>query len=337
MASAVIERWWRDSTPERVDTDLAALWRDLGRQAPVARALVANLVVFCDRPVDRAIDLGAELHVPLDEVSRRHPARVIVLHHARSRTDACPPIAAAIGVLAFGPPHARYGIEQIAIRSACSEASLPSIVRRLTLGDLPTSLWWTEDLSRASPLGALVAISRQIVYDSRQWRNVGQGILALAPLLKRPQAPDLADLNWRRLAPMRQAILHAVDSLSRAAGMPLSNVRVRHRPGDAALATLLVGWLSARLGWTSESRAPIVVEESLHADEVLSMSWDDVGMTTAMNRERVIVQFRDGTAPFVVAVRHESEADAVAAELRSLARDICLHESLLALERQFAR
>ena len=184
MATAVADRTWRDSSPEAIEADLAALWSDLARQAPVVRSLMANLVIFRERPSSEHIDLSAPIDdVPVDEVCRLHPSRVILLHHARGGPHASCPVAAAIGALTFGPPRARYGIEQIAVRSTCAEASLPSIVRRLTLGDLPTSLWWTEDLSEAAPLAALVAMARQFVYDSRRWHDVREGVLALAPLL----------------------------------------------------------------------------------------------------------------------------------------------------------
>ena len=135
MATAVADRTWRDSSPETIEADLAALWIDLARQAPVVRALMANLVIFRERPAGERIDLSAPIDdVPVDEVSRLHPSRVILLHHARGAREARSPIAAAIGAFTFGPPRARYGVEQIALRSTCAEASLPSIVRRLTLG-----------------------------------------------------------------------------------------------------------------------------------------------------------------------------------------------------------
>jgi glucose-6-phosphate dehydrogenase assembly protein OpcA len=126
------------------------------------------------------------------------------------------------------------------VHSTFAEASLPSIVRGLTLGDLPTSLWWTEDVSEAPPLAALVSMARQLVYDSRQWRDVRGGVLALKPLLTGRHEPGFVDLNWRRLAPMREAILHAVGSPEFASSM-LAGARIRHRPGDEALAWLLGG------------------------------------------------------------------------------------------------
>src|SRR5205814_7078951 len=140
-----------------------------------------------------------------------------------------PPVAASVGVLTFGPPQSRYGVEHIAVRSACATASLPSIVRRMTLGSVPTSVWWTDDLSEVTPLEPLVVMGRQLLYDSRRWRDVRRGVRRLAALLGGSHSLDLADLNWRRLAPMRQGILHAA-AASGGDITPPRSVHIRHRP-----------------------------------------------------------------------------------------------------------
>src|SRR5271156_4872342 len=197
----------RASTPETIESDLSTLWRDVVRGTPTtARAVMSNLVVCCEPASSE--DAGAP--PPLDgvgvvEVAARHPARIIVLAHSRGEPDCAAKIAAAVGILTFGSGEARHAVEQIAIRSRCTDASLPSIVRRLTLGDVPTSIWWTDDLSRSPLLTTLVTMGRQLVYDSRQWTDVPGGVSSVAALLNHPHAPNLADLSWRRLAPMRQA------------------------------------------------------------------------------------------------------------------------------------
>ena len=163
MALAVAGKAIRPSEPGQIDADLAALWRDLGREAPVARAALSNLVVFCHRPNGASVDLAEPLDVPIEEVAGRHPSRIIVLHHDHQQTTPGAPFAASVGVLTFGPAQSRYGVEQIAVRPLCGEASLPSIVRRLALGGLPTSVWWTDDFSDDRPLDALATMGRQLV------------------------------------------------------------------------------------------------------------------------------------------------------------------------------
>src|SRR5205814_4833153 len=125
-----------------------------GDQAPVAREMMPNLVVVSEWPLNEPVDLArAAEHLPLIEVAQHHPSRVIVLAHARC-DDQRGPAAARVDVLTFSAHESRFGVEQIVVRSTCADRSLCSIVRRLILGDLPTSVWWTGDLSRQPmPLG----------------------------------------------------------------------------------------------------------------------------------------------------------------------------------------
>jgi glucose-6-phosphate dehydrogenase assembly protein OpcA len=328
----------RACPPAEIDEELALLWRDAGRDGPVARALMANLVVFKDCPAKTRVDLSAPLQeVPVAEIARRHPSRVILLYHGGLQ-DLRSPNEATISILLFGDPPMRFGVEQIAIRSACAEASLPSIVRRLALGDIPTSIWWTEDFDQSTPLHSLVTMGRQLLYDSRQWRDVKAAVLALAPLLDRPDAPDLADLNWRRLAPMQQAIAEALKAAPPPAPRRSLRLRIQHRPGDAALAWLLAGWFCSRLEWSTPDW-PVVLEERADRDEVLSVAFsDDRGgeATATMNGNRVLVNYRTGMPPFSMAVPPQTDAEGVAAELRNLGFDVALHDALAALARRFA-
>jgi glucose-6-phosphate dehydrogenase assembly protein OpcA len=336
MEKPVVTRVSHACSPEAIDDELAGLWRDAGRDGPVARALMANLVVFREKQARERVDLEAPIDdVPIEEVVRRHPSRVIVLMHGATG-DLRSPFGATISIFLFGQPPLRFGVEQIAVRSACAEASLPSIVRRLALGDVPTSVWWTEDFSHATPLQSLVDMGRQLVYDSRHWRDIRAAVLALAAIASGPNEPDLADLNWRRLAPMRQAITQALAPSNGAATVKSVRLRIRHRPGDAALAWLLAGWFCSRVGFAADADWPIAIEEARHGDEVLAaaLGEDPGDITASMNGHRVLVKFRSRVAPFTVTVPRETDADAIAAELRNLSHDILLRDALLALARR---
>lgn len=333
MAAALDEvRVHRDSTPGTIDADLKTLWAEVGRDTPVARALMANLVVFCQPQLGVRVDFDQpDDLVPIDDVVRRHPSRVIVLHHSPTELAASAPIAAAVAIITFGPDRARYGVEQISIRLASAEASLPSVVRSLVRGDVPTSIWWTEDLSRTPPVGAVVEMGRQLIYDSRTWADVRRGVLALAPFAARRDPPDFADLNWRRLSVMRQALVHAAATMP-GGDRPTAEIRVTHSTGESALAWLLRGWLASRLG--EGSAAPVRVDDHGHADEILTVS---VGAIRAsMTAQRVVVTSAEGATPLHLAVRRESDADAVAAELGTLSCDVCLRDALRTLARFFA-
>ena len=51
----------------------------------------------------------------------------------------------------------------------------------------------------------------------------------------------------------------------------------------------------------------------------------------------MLVRYKTRIAPLSLAVPHETEADAVAAELRTLTADLALRDTLVALARRFAR
>jgi glucose-6-phosphate dehydrogenase assembly protein OpcA len=329
MEGTVTTHVTRSTTTEAIEPDLAALWRDVAHQGPVARAVMSNLVVF--RKPDAAHHAGPDDPVAagpaLEAVVAIHPSRLIVLEHQRDPSAMRAPFAVTVGVLTFGPEGSRFGVELIAIQSACAEACLPSIVRQLVRGDVPTSVWWMDDLSRMPPLDAIIAMSRQFVYDSRGWRDVARGMSAAASLLRPGRRLDLADLNWRRLAPVRQALLHActvadLDDLRRG------HVRVVHRPGDGALAWLCVGWLAKRLGWSRDLMPS--VEEDRRDDALLMIDVGDAParLTAVLDSHQAVVD-SGGRAPVLtVPVPLESDANAVAAELRNLSQDTCLHGAI---------
>jgi glucose-6-phosphate dehydrogenase assembly protein OpcA len=336
MAGSLAGRAWRPSAPERLDDDLTDLWREVARDAPVSRAVMSNLVVFCRPPADAGVDLAAPpADLPIEAVAGQHPARLILMYHDSAPAGAAVgtprPIDAHVGVLTFGAPESRYGVEEIVIRSTCDEVALPSIVRALMHGDVPTSIWWTEDLSRARPLSPIVSLARQLLYDSRCWGDVPAAIRTLAPLLDDPFGPDLSDLNWRRLTPVRLAVVHAVaSSADPRRALPAPFV-ISHEPGEAALAWLMAGWLVA-----GEAVPPdVAVEEDARlAGAVLTASFGGK-LRLRLDANQVTIEDALGPAPFTVTVPREDTAGAVAAELRSLTRDPCLREALAALVRRF--
>lgn len=335
MATAVdLHVWRRSAEPEVIDRELTALWAELGREQPLARAMMSNLVIMKECPPGKPLDLGAAPEgIPLDEVARRHPARILLVYHVPRAPANCPPIAASVSVTTFGSAAARYGIETITVESRCAESSLPSIVRRLTVGDLPVTIWWTDDLSQGAPPASLASLARQVLYDSRTWRDPAAGFRAAARILESDPAPDLADLNWRRLAPLRTALASIVRWRREIDASGL-HALIRHRPGERALADLLAGWMAARMRWTA-SAWPLETVEERHGDDVLTLTLSSDGERTIVVEQsgrRVLVRDASAAAPIVLPVPRESTADAVAAELASLAQDLCLRDAVRALD-----
>jgi glucose-6-phosphate dehydrogenase assembly protein OpcA len=316
----------RPASPAGVERALSALWSEVGREGALTRALMANLVVVStirpDQPIDEAADRAL-----VDEVSMKHPSRVIRLLHVPNEHLACGPDKCVAHVLTWGPAGARYGVEQIVVRAPCASASLPSIVRGLVLGSLPTIVWWADDLSRSSPLHEVMAMGRQLLFDSRQWRSARDGARVAMSVLNRTPHLDLCDVNWRRLLRLRQVLVAAV---SNAASAPPKRWRLRHRQGESVLAYLAGAWLTAR-GLASFAELDIKPRDDNGGDDVLTVSSEGGGIAARMNDSSVEAAYRPTGAPLVLAARRETPSDAIAAELKDLGRDVCLHDSLQVL------
>ena len=75
----------------------------------------------------------------------------------------------------------------------------------------------------------------------------------------------------------------------------------------------------------------MTIDEQASGEDLLTVSLGEGAITATMDAQRVLVEYGSRVAPFSIAVPHESEADAVAAELRSLTYDTGLRDALAAL------
>jgi glucose-6-phosphate dehydrogenase assembly protein OpcA len=318
---------WRRSSGDAIERDLAALWRETAREGPLSRALMANLVMIQERDDPAGNAAGRESLA--GAVAQGHPVRAILLDYTPGIETPGAPHAVRVGLRTFGSSTARYGVELIAIRAACPEASIPSIVSRLTRGGVPTAVWWLDDLSRNPPPEVMTTIGRQFLYDSASWRNPREGLRVVAGVLARPHAPDIADLNWRRLAPMRHAIVHGLRSAPAALELRATGVEIKHGASRTASALLLAGWLCGSLEWSSEDVPRM--EEIGDSTDSFNATFSDGSWTVrlSMDDHRVRVTGTNQT-PFEVLVPRETEAERVTAELRSLGADTALHTAVRA-------
>jgi glucose-6-phosphate dehydrogenase assembly protein OpcA len=325
MAEAVTV--WRQSSADAIETDLAALWRETAREGPLSRALMANLILVQER--DDSAGNAAAREALVGAVAQSHPVRAILLDYTPGIETPGAREAARVGLRTFGSSAARYGVELIAIRAACPATSMRSIVSRLTRGGVPTAVWWIDDLSRNPPPALMTTLGRQFLFDSASWRDPRQGFQVMAGILSRPHAPDIADLNWRRLAPIRRAIVHGLQSEPAALELRATGVEIRHAASRSAAALLLAGWLSGSLEWSSED-VPRIEESGDPADAFsTTLSGGSWAVRIWMDDHHVRVTGTTQT-PFEILLPRETESECVAAELRSLGSDSVLHTAVRA-------
>lgn len=305
---------WRASSPEAIEADLAALWRDASAEGPVSRALMSNLVVVSPTRTFEGIE----------EVARRHPARTILLSYTSGAEAITGPEGVRVGLLTFGEGAARYGLEVIALHTVCAQQSIPSIVHALTIGSVPTTVWWDADLASPAPPETVTSLGRQLVYDSALWKDVHTSVSAAVAVLNQQTPPDIVDLNWRRTGALRGAIVHALKT--EAPEARLTSARVSYSPDAEAAGWLLAGWLASRAG--------VPTTAARGAAGVIDVELEGNGWKISASIGEHHVDVRSARSTFRTTVPAETKAGAVAAELLNLTADAGLREALEALYRR---
>ncbi len=116
--------------------------------APVQRARMANLVIFCNS-LEQAILINAQ--VP--EVEAVHPARAIVVVGEPSREECDVTARVTVRPINIAGGRAHACAEQVTLHAAGAAVErLPFAVRALLIGDLPTNLWWAARSRRRWPV-----------------------------------------------------------------------------------------------------------------------------------------------------------------------------------------
>lgn len=230
--------------------------QDHQHEAPVVRAGLSNLVIYCDSAL-----LAEEIGRVVPDIVAIHPARVLMLVHEAGQPAS--PIEATVhtrmhrtgkGLRAFS--------EQVTLRaSGRSGEHLPYAVRSLLIGDLPTNLWWAAPQPPAMAGSLLYDLSEnadQVLYDSYGWPQPARGMMATAPWLQAfERGPGqgryrvASDLTWRRLRTWRRVLAEALDPATAPGALEsISRIEIDHGPHSVTSAWSLLSWLVQGLGWS---------------------------------------------------------------------------------------
>jgi glucose-6-phosphate dehydrogenase assembly protein OpcA len=250
-----------DSTPVALRDVEAELSRRLKEaqgtsDAPVQRARMSNLVVFCD-----SVALAETVAAQIADIIAIHPARVFLL--VAEPADGAGEETAFVSVRErpAGGGRVAYN-EQITLHATGrSIERLPFAVRGLVVGHLPTNLWWAAPTppSLAGPLlHDLAEHAEQVLYDSIGWTQPARGVAATAswiegfehPVQKGQRCLVASDLNWRRLKSWRRVLGQALDPATAEGALEsITEVQIEHGPHAVVQAWLLGSWLASCLHW----------------------------------------------------------------------------------------
>ena len=238
-----------------IESDLKNMWKRAGggdstRTGSIYRAALANLVV----PLDPA--LGLKLMPVLVDVTRRHPARLFSIGAGAAERGSR--LLARIGAVCHRRENA-WGLvcsEQVVVESDTESTPLiPSAIRSLLIGDLPTVLLdfhpapdrpWIAELMDMADVILVDSCLKEPGTEPETWR-----------FLRDQGSRRVRDLAWTRLVPWRAILAEVFDekdhlpALGTIRSVEIGFTGQGYPPPPV---WLLAGWLASRQGWTVDGK-----------------------------------------------------------------------------------
>lgn len=289
-----------------LESDLRNMWKRAGDdpaapEGAIYRAALANLVV----PLDPSF--GLKLTPVLVEVTRRHPSRLFSIGAGVAAAGAG--LKARIGAIC----HRRESggglvcSEQVVLDSDIASASLiPSAIRALLIGDLPTVLLhfhprldlpWVEELMTMADLILVDSCLAEPGRETDTWH-----------FLEREGSRRVHDLAWARLMPWRAMLAEVFDAKDCLPSLrTIRSVEIGFAgSGDPPPPVrLLAGWLASRLGWEPEGEGDngIVLRS---AAGTVALAMKGVGGEDGRAIRHVRIEAGD-PHPFEAEIRHRDK------------------------------
>jgi len=304
-----------------IEEDLKDMWKRAGHGAPgdgptgqpgaIYRAALANLVV----PLDPS--LGPRLAPVLVDVTRRHPSRLFSIAAGsaprgaglRARTGAICHRRESGGGLVCS--------EQVVLESdGGSDTLIPSAIRSLLIGDLPTvfldfhpglGLPWIDELMEMADLVLVDSCLMESGAEPAMWR-----------FLEREGSRRVHDLAWARLIPWRAILAEVFDEKEHLPALRSIRSVEMGFTGEAfppPPVWLLAGWLASRLGWKVTGRDPDGLTLRSEAGPV-SLALRKEGSGEGRVLERIRIQ-AGAPHPFDVEIRHRGRESSARVTLRA--------------------
>ena len=237
----------KDVSLSQVQLELSKIWQAYGENA-AARATTFNLLIYEpeNEPSDR--------QVSIDMIANQTPCRVIDLcpisgedEGITAQVAAYCPIQKTSSALICGEYITLHGTRDAFNR-------IHPLLSDLVIHDLPTFVWWKDSPAPYTKMFEHLAnLSDRMIFDSAFFKDSEDDLLKMQELVE--NHTQVADLNWRRLAPWQELTAQAFDSPDRRAGVwKVDRVTIDYERGNSAQALMFLGWLASRLEWQPRSR-----------------------------------------------------------------------------------
>ena len=225
----------------------------LRREALICRGIDVKEGDVCSvSPYGRDID-GSGL---ADAIASQNPCRIISLFPTTGQDEGIQAQVSAYCPIQKRTASAMVCCEYVMLKG--SEAALErssGLIQSLLKPELPSFLWWkgTPNLDQLL-FQQMVRASTFLIVDSSRFSTDGEGDLVRLQTLV-ADGEQVADLNWRRLAPWQELAAEAFDSPERWQSLlDVDRVTIDYERGNPTQALLFLGWLASRLNWMPQSR-----------------------------------------------------------------------------------
>jgi glucose-6-phosphate dehydrogenase assembly protein OpcA len=242
--------------PEKILKDLGNLWTSLGEdekkqgKPTVVRACAMTLIVVTDDQDEDALSASQTVV----DLMHTHPSRAIVIRVAPASESGITAQVLAQCWKPFGKAQ-QICSEQIEIQATPDRwPDIRPIILGIMVPDLPVVIWCRQnpalrrdDAAHREGLESLFSLATKVVVDTRGL-NPPQAIGALQSWEHGGRI--VADLQWTRLTPWREAIAGAFDDpqvLAQRGGFKTIEI-VHAEPAPPSSAFYLAGWLRQTLG-----------------------------------------------------------------------------------------
>ena len=192
-----------------------------------------------------------------DAIAAQNPCRIISLLPSTDLSDD----GITAQVSAYCPIQKRTANSMVCceyitlkgVESALARSS--TLVQSLLQPGLPSFLWWKGEPNLDQALfQELAQACTVLIVDSSAFVDDPEGHLAKLDSM-REAGLQIADLNWRRLAPWQELTAEAFDAPERLQSLlEVDRVTLHHEKGNRTQALLYLGWLASRLNWNVQSR-----------------------------------------------------------------------------------
>ncbi len=236
----------KDVSLSQVELELSKIWQTYGENA-AARATTFNLLVY--EPENEA----GERLVSIDTIANQTPCRVIDLCPISGEDEGITAQVAAYCPINKSSSSLVCG-EYITLRGTKESFSrIHALLTGLVISDLPTFVWWKDSPAPYTKMfERLTNLSDRMIFDSAFFKESEADLLKMQELISNDA--QVADLNWRRLAPWQELTAQAFDSPDRRAGAwKVDRVTIDYEKGNRTQALMFLGWLASRLEWKPKS------------------------------------------------------------------------------------